>query len=372
MSSLKIITVVGARPQFIKASAVSRAIQHWNLEHPDQRLEEIIVHTGQHYDYNMSDIFFEQLNIPKPRVNLEVGSGSHGFQTARMIEGIELVLETEKPDLVFTYGDTNSTLAAALVASKQGILLAHIEAGLRSYNMKMPEEINRVLTDRISNLLFCPTNIARDNLMAEGIREGVYVVGDVMYDTLLHYSNLARKSSCIIGNLGLKSKEYVLCTVHRAENTDNLHSLSNIMGSLQKIAQEYTVIFPVHPRTRAALKRIGISETSNIMFLEPVDYLDIIRLQQEAIAILTDSGGVQKEAFINQVPCITLRNETEWVETVESGWNIIAGTNEELIIQALYSMINNQNLKREKVSNIYGNGNAADKIIKIIANVKLT
>jgi len=363
---IRIISIVGARPQFIKAATVSRAIRVWNRKQPGVLLEELIVHTGQHYDRNMSAVFFEQLDIPQPAINLDVGSASHGIQTARILEGVERVLQVQKPDMVLTYGDTNSTLAAALAAAKLSIKLAHVEAGLRSFNMKMPEEINRVVTDHVSNILFCPTDVARDNLLAEGIKAGVYTVGDVMYDSVLYYAALAREKSHIIEKLKLIAGTYVLCTVHRVENTDSIDSLNNILNALQRISRDYMVVFPVHPRTMAVLKQIGLPGNNRIIFLEPVDYLDMIRLQQEAAAILTDSGGVQKEAFINRIPCITMRNETEWIETIESGWNILAGSDEEAILGALNSMLQRNDAEMCDFSRVYGDGNASGKIVELI------
>lgn len=319
--SKKIVTIVGARPQFIKAAAVSREI----LKHPGQ-LEEVMVHTGQHYDPNMSQVFFDELEIPAPRYNLEVSGGSHGAMTGRMLEGIERILLDEKPDWVLIYGDTNSTLAGALAAAKLHIPVAHVEAGLRSFNMRMPEEINRILADRVSNLLLCPTDVAVDNLAREGVTQGVHNVGDVMYDVALYYRERARVGSSILQTLGLKEKAFALATCHRAENTDDPVRLEGIVSALAQIASDMPVVLPLHPRTRKLLQQFGLERhLAALTVVEPLPFLDMVALEQAARVILTDSGGVQKEAFFYRVPCITMRDETEWVETVELGWNQIVG-----------------------------------------------
>lgn len=328
VSALKLVTIVGARPQFIKLAPVSRALRK-------EGIREVIVHTGQHYDHGMSDIFFDELGIPAPDYNLGVGSGSHGLQTGEMLRKIEEVLLAEKPDWVVVYGDTNSTLAGALAASKLHIPVAHVESGLRSFNRRMPEEINRVLTDHISTLLFCPTETAVGNLAAEGITRGVHLVGDVMLDALLDAKERAQAKSTILDQLGLVEKQYLLATVHRAENTDDPQRLRAIMTALSQLAETETVIFPVHPRTEKALVGLGLLPMdvlrppisafsfplSALRFIAPLGYLDMVRLSASARVILTDSGGLQKEAFWLGTPCVTLRNETEWVETVRSGGN---------------------------------------------------
>jgi UDP-GlcNAc3NAcA epimerase len=318
---MKVLTIIGARPQFIKSAPVSLAIRKLGYN-------EYVVHTGQHYDYGMSQIFFDELEIPQPDVNLGIGSGFHGQQTGKMLIALEEVIQAQKPDWVLVYGDTNSTLAGALAAVKLHVPLAHIEAGLRSYNREMPEEHNRVLTDHCADLLFCPTETAVNNLTKEGITQGVYLVGDTMYDAVLQFAEIARQRSHILQNLRIEPKKYLLATVHRPHNTDNLNNLRRIVESL--IETNETVIFPVHPRTQAHFDKFGFtqfySQCQNLRFIEPVGYLDMLMLEQHARIILTDSGGVQKEAYFFGVPCITLRPETEWVETVAAGWNVIVGT----------------------------------------------
>ncbi len=325
---MKIVTIVGARPQFIKASPVSKALAQAGHQ-------ELLVHTGQHYDHKMSQVFFDQMSIPKPYKNLEVGSGPHGQQTALMLERIEQLLLQEKPDRMLVYGDTNSTLAGALAACKLQIPIAHVEAGLRSYNRQMPEEHNRVLTDHCSDLLFCPTQTAIDNLAKEGMQNGVKLVGDTMYDAVLQFTEIANQHSTALRDLDLTPKQYVLATVHRAYNTDVPENLRSIMSALVQLG--LTVVFPVHPRTRARLDALDghAPDTPTIKMVEPVSYLDMLVLEQNAKLILTDSGGMQKEAYFFGVPCVTLRPETEWVETVDAGWNVIADTDPEKIIAAV-------------------------------------
>lgn len=347
---MKVVSVVGARPQFIKCAPVSRELR--------KSSEEIMVHTGQHYDANLSQSFFDELHIPPPHYHLGVGSGTHGYQTAAMLKGIEDVLITEKPDLVLVYGDTNSTIAGALAAAKLRIPLAHIEAGLRSYNKDMPEEINRVVTDHCSDLLFCPTKTAVFNLKKEGITRGVHLVGDVMYDALLFNIDLAKKSR-ILEQLLVESKNYVLATLHRASNTDDCDALKRIITGLSRT--EYTVIFPAHPRTRKAFESFGISPSENVRVIEPVGYLEFLKLESEAAAIVTDSGGVQKEAYLLRVPCITVREETEWVETIEDGWNILVGTNTDLIVKMAQEFRPNAEQR-----NLFGDGTASKKIVQIL------
>lgn len=311
---MKIITVVGARPQFIKAAAVSRAFRDF------PGMTEVMVHTGQHFDANMSDVFFRELGIPQPSHNLEVHGGGHGQMTGRMLEGIERVLLEEKPDWMLVYGDTNSTIAGALAAAKLHIPVAHVEAGLRSFNRRMPEEVNRVLTDHVSAQLFCPTKAAVDNLAAEGIVDGVHQVGDVMYDATLDAIRRANVESTILDTLGLAPGSFVLATIHRAENTDTAEHLGAVFDYLRTQAGGLPVILPLHPRTRGAAERFGVP-LDGLRIIDPIGYLDMARLLDGCVMVLTDSGGVQKEAYFHRKPCITLRDETEWVETVEAGWN---------------------------------------------------
>lgn len=362
---IKIVTIVGARPQFIKASAVSRAIKCFNkrCSRAKPKIKEILIHTGQHYDYSMSDIFFKDLGLKKPDYNLGVGSGFHGAQTAMMLERIEPVLKREGPDFVLVYGDTNSTLAGALAAAKLNIALAHIEAGLRSFDKGMPEEINRVLTDRISSLLFCPTQTAVDNLANEGIYKGVFKVGDVMLDVLLFYLKIAEARSNILEAAGIEPKQYCLATIHRQYNTDNPGRLSCLMRNLNKIAEEKgTIIFPLHLRTKKALQKTKFTASINLRLMDPVSYLDMLVLERNASAIFTDSGGVQKEAYFLKIPCLTLRDETEWIETLRGGWNKLVGTDIKKIDDGIRKRPLNKNYNRK----IYGTGCAADKIVRII------
>ncbi len=363
---MKIVTVVGARPQFIKASAVSRAIKAHNscLTPHASRLtpHEVLIHTGQHYDYLMSEVFFKELGLSDPDYNLEVGSGSHGAQTGLMLSRIEEVLVQEKPDWAVVYGDTNSTLAGALAAAKLHIPVAHVEAGLRSFNRRMPEEINRVLTDHISHLLFCPTETSVRNLTAEGITQGVHLVGDVMYDSLAHYLPMAEKRSTVLRDLGLDSP-FALCTVHRAENTDEPNRLAGILTALNRLAADgLAVILPIHPRTRARLKgHPDFSPHPGLRIIDPMGYGDLLVLVKHAQVVLTDSGGLQKEAYLLGVPCITLREETEWVETVEAGWNTVAGTDPDRIMTV--ARLANPSIAPR---NLYGDGHASDGIVKIL------
>lgn len=348
---MKILTVVGARPQFIKASAVSNVIRKCH--------EEILVHTGQHYDENMSQVFFEELNIPRPDYNLEVGSGNHGKQTGTMLIKLEEIYIKEKPDFVLVYGDTNSTLAGALCASKLLIPLAHVEAGLRSFNRKMPEEQNRVITDRLSNILFVPTDSAAENLKREGIKEGIYNVGDVMFDAILNFKKLAESKNEIIKKLDLQGKEYILTTIHRAENTNYIDRLKNIVEALNECGKP--VVLPLHPRTKKYMTDYGLKFNDNIKVIEPIGYLEMINLEMNSQKIVTDSGGVQKEAFFMKKPCITMRDETEWVETVENGWNIVVGTDKTKILDGIMNFIPDKTQK-----NIFGKGDAAIKILEVL------
>ena len=355
MATKKIITIVGARPQFIKAAAVSREI----AKHSS--LKEIIVHTGQHYDKNMSDIFFTEMKIPKPNYNLNINGLSHGAMTGQMLEKIEELLITEKPNLVVIYGDTNSTLAGALAAKKLHIKVVHIEAGLRSFNMKMPEEINRILTDRISDMLFCPTEKAIENLIIEGYDNfdcKIINSGDVMQDTAIFYSEFAKKTKINI------TEQFILATVHRAENTDNPDRLKSIFSAFEEIAKKTQIILPLHPRTKKIIDKLNI-KTDNLTIIEPIGYLEIIYLLQRTSVVMTDSGGMQKEAFFFKKPCITLRDETEWVELVENGYNKLVGANQNLIIETINKHKFNLNFDK----NLYGNGNASAEIVKHLLSI---
>jgi UDP-GlcNAc3NAcA epimerase len=360
--SLKIVTIVGARPQFIKAAAVSRAIR----ENSSGRIEEVIVHTGQHFDANMSDVFFEELDIPRPGHQLEISGGSHGAMTGRMLEAVEKVLMVERPDWVLIYGDTNSTLAGALAAAKLHIPVAHVEAGLRSFNMRMPEEVNRIVADRVSKLLLCPTEAAVQNLHAEGIRDGVHNVGDVMYDVALFYRDKARQQSNVLQRLKLEPQQFALATCHRAENTDDPNRLNQILSALAQVADRLPVVLPLHPRTRKLVGDYGFSHlVSKLVITEPLPFLDMVALEQAARLILTDSGGVQKEAFFYGVPCITMRDETEWVETVDLGWNRLVGASRPTILAAVEEFDVTRPAK--VMSSPYGAGNAAQKILTYLA-----
>lgn len=362
---MKIVTIVGARPQFVKAAAVSRVLR--------KNHSEILVHTGQHYDSNMSDVFFEELDIPKPDVNLGVGSGSHAKQTAEMMVGIEEILLRENPDYLLVYGDTNSTLAGALAASKIHVPIIHVEAGLRSFNMGMPEEQNRILTDRISTFLFCPTDVAVENLKREGLTEGVYNIGDVMCDAVLYYSKqLSQKSSeyyfsHLVGLFGeIEPVEgWYLATVHRAENTDSIDKISEILNAFERL--DLPVIFPVHPRTKHLVKQLRQTRGyQNILFVEPMGYLDMLYFVKHAKKAITDSGGLQKETYILDTPCVTVRDQTEWVETLIGNHNVLAKPNEQDIIDKVMNTVIDYNQKQ----NYYGDGNAAQKICDLIEKRK--
>lgn len=358
----RILTVVGARPQFIKAAAVSRAIAAHGLG----EVSESILHTGQHFDANMSDVFFTELGIPAPKYNLGISGGTHGSMTGRMIEGIESIIATEKPDWLLIYGDTNSTLAGAVAASKLHVPIAHVEAGLRSFNMRMPEEINRILSDRISSLLFCPTLTAEANLRAEGLVAGIHNVGDVMYDVALHYKAQAATQSDALNRLGVVPQGFVLSTCHRAENTDDPARLSDILAALSEIARDCPVVLPLHPRTRKIISDRDLAYLlAGLILTDPLPFLDMVALEQAAALIVTDSGGVQKEAFFYGVPCVTMRDETEWVETVDLGWNVIAGAKREVIVRAALAFLAQPPLAAREAP--YGQGNAAARIVEILA-----
>jgi UDP-N-acetylglucosamine 2-epimerase len=350
---VRIVTIVGARPQFVKAAPVSRCLR--------QKHQEILVHTGQHYDYQMSGVFFDGLDLPQPDVNLGVGSGSHGAQTGGMLKAIEELLIAERPDGLLIYGDTNSTLAGALAASKLGIPIAHVEAGLRSFNRAMPEEINRVVADHLSAALLCPSDTAIRNLAAEGVTAGVALVGDVMLD-VLHWARERNRlrPPAILDQLGLREKEYVLATVHRSENTDHAGRLRSILEGFQGLDE--TVVFPVHPRTRKVICQMEIDLGPHCCLIEPVGYLDMVALLESARVALTDSGGLQKEAYWVSTPCVTLRDETEWVETVSSGWNVLAGAGSEQIINAT-----RQAAPPVAHPDLYGNGQASEQCVEQIA-----
>ncbi|MBM3453878.1 MAG: UDP-N-acetylglucosamine 2-epimerase (non-hydrolyzing) [Bacteroidetes bacterium] len=349
---MKILTILGARPQFIKAGSVSREISK------HKEIEEIIVHTGQHYDANMSDIFFEEMKIPRPNFFLGIGGNSHGAMTGQMIERIEEVALNEKPDWMMVYGDTNSTLAGAIVASKLHIKLAHIEAGLRSFNMKMPEEINRILTDRVSTILFCPTDTSIHNLKNEGyenLKCKIVKSGDVMQDGAIFYKSLAKKPNIEI------NKNFILCTIHRAENTDVEVRLKSIFEALNEIAKEKQVVLPLHPRTRKIIENLKIN-VSKLKVIDPVGYLEMVWLIDNCKIVLTDSGGLQKEAYFFNKPCITLRDETEWVELVQQGVNFLVGAKKDEILNIYYNL-NDFNRTFDRV-NLYGAGNASTIITK--------
>lgn len=351
---MKVISIVGARPQFIKAAMLSRALR--------PRCREILLHTGQHYDENMSRVFFDELELPEPDIYLGVGSGGHAEQTGRMMMGIEQVLLKERPDWVVVYGDTNSTLAGALAAAKLQIKVAHVEAGLRSYQRAMPEEINRVLCDHVSDALFCPTQHALNNLAQEGIYKGVFVVGDVMADALFSFIQLApRKVNNPLAALGLKPRSYALVTVHRAANTDDVNRLTAILDGLNRL--EMPVVFPVHPRTRKVIDTLNLKVGGGVHLVDPVGYLEMLLLESNADCILTDSGGMQKEAYWLGVRCITLRDETEWVETVALGWNKLVGADSAAIVDA----VRNWRPSGERQP-VYGDGRTAEKIAEILLN----
>ena len=395
---MKILTILGARPQFIKAGSVSRAIASHNNQvasleslvssedSKNQKLQtknfelitEIIVHTGQHYDANMSDIFFDEMQIPKPNYFLGIGGKSHGAMTGQMIEKIEEVALKENPDWIMVYGDTNSTLAGAIVASKLHIKLAHIEAGLRSFNMKMPEEVNRILTDRVSTILFCPTDTAMKNLKAEGFpfslttnhQQLITNVGDVMQDGAMFYKNLAIKPNIEIKN------DFILCTIHRAENTDDEIRLKSIFEALNEIAKEKQIILPLHPRTKKLLENLQTKNqkllTKNLTIIDPVGYLEMVWLIDNCDLVMTDSGGLQKEAYFFEKQCITLRDETEWVELVECGANRLVGADKEKIVSSYQLLVSSENSKNDELktknqklqTNLYGGGKASENIIK--------
>lgn len=356
----KIVTVLGARPQFIKASVVSHTMRQ------SGPLQEVLIHTGQHFDANMSDVFFEELGMQKPDYFLDIHGGGHGAMTGRMLEQVEKVLLAEMPDVVLVYGDTNSTLAGALAAAKLHIPVAHVEAGLRSFNMAMPEEVNRILTDRISRWMFTPTAAASAHLQREGVPAiQIEEVGDVMFDVALHHGSRVHASGRVLALLGLAPGSYVLATVHRAENTDDSQRLLAIVDGLQAVAQRMPVVWPLHPRTRGVLQRMGRLDglSPNVHLIDPVGYLDMVQLEKYAAVVATDSGGVQKEAFFYRVPCVTLRDETEWVELVDAGWNrLVALSSADAVCSAIVAAIGTTG----KAVEPYGKGNAAHKIVNTL------
>lgn len=376
---ITLLSILGARPQFIKIAPLIKALDTHNLEHGAPRIEHLLVHTGQHYDYEMSKVFFKELEIPEPDYDLGVNSGNHGYQVGNMLIRLEEVLLKEKPDLVLVYGDTNSTLAGALAAAKLNIPVGHIEAGLRSFNRKMPEETNRVLTDHVSSLLFCPTEAAVKNLQKEGfvniVHNGKLIesnpnpslfsshildplvlnVGDVMYDLFLYAVEIAESQSMILEKLQLSGKGYCLLTLHRAENTNNQRRFEEIINFVNDVSVGQTIIFPIHPRTKKVYENIGRKFAENVKITEPVSYLDILILLKNSTLIMTDSGGIQKEAYWFKVPTITLRDETEWVETIQSGWNI------------LYKCYNGSHKPSDLNGMLYGDGKAAERIVAWLA-----
>jgi UDP-GlcNAc3NAcA epimerase len=377
----KIITVIGARPQIIKAAAISRAIKN----HFSSEIEEIIVHTGQHYDENMSSIFFEELEIPKPQFNLSVGSGSHGEQTAKMLSGMEDLLMQHKPDGIIIYGDTNSTIAAALSAAKISVPVFHIEAGLRSFNKSMPEEINRILSDHISTLLFCPTNTAIDNLIKEGFslstenkatidHPHVYLCGDIMYDNSMYFSKMSDSKSKVLEEVGVSGKDYILVTIHRNANTDDAERLNAIFNALIYIQNTtgYDIVLPLHPRTNKMMEQLLnsqnksiLKENSKIKIIPPAGFLDIISLEKNAKLIVTDSGGLQKEAYFFEKPCVILRPETEWVEIVENGNALIADADENKIVESANLLLTKTDYT---YPTLFGDAKASEFIVQKIVN----
>lgn len=356
---MKVVTIVGARPQFVKAAAVSRAFAE------DGRVEEVIVHTGQHFDANMSGIFFEEMEIPKPDYNLEIHSLSHGAMTGRMMEQIERVLQSVNPDAVLVYGDTNSTFAGALAARKMGIKLVHIEAGLRSFDMGMPEEVNRILTDRISDVLYCPTDTAVANLEREGFEHydcRIIQSGDVMEDAAKFYTERAFSHSTILEDLDLVDKDFLICTLHRAENTGDPARLRELVAGLNQLGETHTIVMPLHPRTKTALVEAGLE--LNIRLIAPVGYFDMVTLLDGSSLVITDSGGLQKEAYFFNSGCVTMRDHTEWIELVENGFNVLVGADREKLINGVKGMLSKP---FQRTVELYGSGKAADIIAADIA-----
>lgn len=369
--SIKIVTVVGARPQFIKAAMVAHAIERRNKRALSNAIRtfEVMIHTGQHFHRNMSDSFFDDLNLAKSKYNLGICNSRHGEMTGRMLEKIETVLYEEHPDLVLVYGDTNSTLAGALAASKLHIPIGHVEAGLRSYNRQMPEEVNRVVADHLSTLLFCPTTKAVDNLKAEGITRHVFHVGDVMYDAHLLVDSSLNKQSGTLQSLNLEPKCYIMATVHRAENTDNSDRLHSIFKGLMKVADKTPVVIPLHPRTKKALEAENLLETVScrLHVIDPIGYVEMLSLEKNARLIATDSGGVQKEAFFCEVPCLIFRDETEWTELVDSGGSYLVGADEDRIVIQTETILEMDG-PLPVAKHMFGEGQSADRIVEILHN----
>ncbi|MEX1027270.1 MAG: UDP-N-acetylglucosamine 2-epimerase (non-hydrolyzing) [Candidatus Paceibacterota bacterium] len=359
---MRVLTIVGARPQFVKAAVVSRQFC------PSTDIEEILVHTGQHYDERMSQIFFDELEIPAPAFNLQSGSGRHGRQTGKMLAAIEELIISERPDAVLVYGDTNSTLSGALAAAKLQVPVAHVEAGLRSFNRQMPEEVNRVLTDHISQLLLCPTQKSLAWLKDEGITENVHLVGDVMYDAVQLFTEFAERHADPLADFQLSLKSYILMTCHRAENTDDAKRFQQIMDGVAEVAKDMPVVFPVHPRTRGQVDSWKGFTDSKVIITPPVSYFEMLLLQKNAAAVLTDSGGMQKEAFFFGVPCITARDETEWTETVDCGANKLVGASTEAIVRAVKDAVDRPNALPDAAP-YYGNGKAAETIARLVADL---
>ncbi len=371
----KLLSIIGVRPQFVKAAMVCAAVERFNRQLPEQEhIEHVLLNTGQHYDFEMADVFFQQLPLPAPDFNLDVGSGTHGAQTAAMLEKIERILLLHRPDCVVVYGDTNSTLAAALAAAKVHVPVAHIESGLRSFNRCMPEEINRIVADHVSTILLCPTEAAVQQLQSEGITENVYFTGDVMLDAVFTFSPLATISSNALTALGVEPKQYILTTIHRAENTDSPHRLRQLVETLCRL--ERPTVFSMHPRLRAKLEHQAeyrelqekLARAPHLKITPPLSYLDMLHLEANARLVMTDSGGVQKETFFAGTPCLTLRDETEWIETLEGGWNRVVGTSPQVILPLVESLWTGNGAtpaSKPKLS-AFGNGRAADNILEIL------
>lgn len=356
---MRILTVIGARPQFIKAAVLSRLMAQM------PQSQEIIVHTGQHYDERMSDIFFQELEIPPPHYHLNVGSASHGEQIGAMIRGLDQVIQKELPDLLLVYGDTTSTLAGALTALRHRLPLAHVEAGLRSFDRSMPEEHNRVATDHLSHWLFAPTPTAIENLTKEGITQGVHQVGDIMYDALLYYSRLdEHRPASILYRLALHGRPYALCTLHRAGNTEEAR-FRKLWHCIGQVAEQLPVVLPLHPRTKGVLDQLKLPVPPSVHLVPPVGYRDMLQLERFATVIVTDSGGVQKEAYMMGIPCITLRDSTEWVETVTAGWNSLVGDQVEKVLHALHGVLAEERPSEQRPT-LYGSGQAGEEILQVL------
>lgn len=368
MPTIEMVTIIGARPQFVKAATVSRAIKRHNREASGGalKIKETLIHTGQHYDSAMSQAFFDELDLDEPKINLGIGSGTHGMQTGRMLEKIEQVLLEVKPDLVLLYGDTNSTVAGALAASKLHIPIVHVEAGLRSFNKKMPEEINRILTDHVSSLLLCPTQRAVENLNNESIHEGVYWVGDVMFDSIRYYQPGLCNRFDVLNRYALNANNYILATIHRPENTDRIAALSEIVSAFSEISKTMPLLLALHPRTAGKMKAYGLSNPEGVIIAPPLPYLSLLQLMQHAKAVITDSGGMQKEAYFFEKPCLTVRKETEWLETIEAGANTLVKSSYEDIL-GWYRRLVEKTLPCPTFRELYGNGKAAEGVVQHIS-----